>query len=266
MQHYGDQIRWFIGNVTSISDPLQMGRIRVRILGVHDSGEIEIPSENLPWAQTVIPITEGGTNGLGNILGIQPGARVFGIFMDGPDSQLPLVLGSMPKYEDASAGDRSTNQLARGTNTLAERKVTQKTDPTKIANDEPFDEPDSPYAAVYPKNFVHETPRGHVIEIDDSFTTDADGNETDHSRIHIYHRSGSFVEMHPNGDVVTHHKNGFKTVNGNDKVFITGDLDITVNGNMNVTVKGDVSETFEGNQTTTITKNLDVDAARIDLN
>ena len=35
---------------------------------------------------------------------------------------------------------------------------------------------------------------------------------------------------------------------------------------MNVTVKGDVTETFEGNQTTTITKNLDVDAARIDLN
>ena len=266
MQYYGDQIRWFIGNVVSIDDPLQMGRIKVRILGVHQNNEIEIPSENLPFAQTVVPITEGGTNGLGNILGIQPGARVFRIFMDGPDSQLPLVLGSMPKYEDASAGDRSTNQLARGTNTLAERKVTQKTDPTKIANDEPFDEPDSPYAAVYPKNFVHETPRGHVIEIDDSFTTDADGNETDHSRIHIYHRSGSFVEMHPNGDVVTHHKNGFKTVNGNDKVFITGNLDITVNGNMNVTVKGDVTETFEGNQTTTITKNLDVDAARIDLN
>ena len=47
---------------------------------------------------------------------------------------------------------------------------------------------------------------------------------------------------------------------------LTGDLNITVDGDMNVTVKGDVTETFEGNQTTTITKNLDVDAARIDLN
>jgi len=267
MNYYGDQIRWFVGNVTDINDPLQMGRARVRIIGIHQDNEVEIPAENLPWAQTVVPVTQGGTNGLGNILGIQPGARVFGIFMAGPDSQLPLILGSMPKYEAESDGDRSTNQLARGTNTLAERKVTQDTDPTKIANGEPFDEPDSPYAAVYPKNFVYETPRGHVIEIDDSFTTDDDGNETaDNSRIHIYHRSGSFVEMHPNGDVVTHHKNGFKTVHGNDKVYITGDLDITVNGNMNVTVKGDVTETFEGNQTTTITKNLDVDAARIDLN
>ena len=64
MQYYGDQIRWFIGNVVSIDDPLQMGRIKVRILGVHQNNEIEIPSENLPFAQTVVPITEGGTNGL----------------------------------------------------------------------------------------------------------------------------------------------------------------------------------------------------------
>ena len=245
MQYYGDQIRWFIGNVVSIDDPLQMGRIKVRILGVHQNNEIEIPSENLPFAQTAVPITEGGTNGLGNILGIQPGARVFGIFMDGPDSQLPLVLGSMPKYEDASEGDRSTDQLARGTNTLTKT-------PDKITS-----EPDQPYAAIYPHNKATTTTSGHVIEIDDT---------PDNERIHIFHKSGSFVEIHPNGDGVTHTKNGFKTVTGNDKIHVTGDLNITVDGDMNVTVKGDVTETFEGNQTTTITKNLDVDAARIDLN
>lgn len=265
---YGDQLRWFIGKVTDIQDPLQLGRARVKIDGIHNG----IANSQLPWAQTVVPITEGGTSGFGNNLGIQPGARVFGFFMDGRNSQLPVIIGSMPKFEDTVDSDgnplpatndsqvtnKSTNQLARGTNTLAARKVTQGTDPTKTANNEPFDEPDSPYAAVYPKNFVHETPRGHVIEIDDSFTTDADGNETDHSRIHIYHRSGSFVEMHPNGDVVTHHKNGFKTVHGNDKVYITGDLDITVDGNMNLTVGGNVTESITGN--------LDIDAARIDLN
>ena len=212
MQHYGDQIRWFIGNVTSISDPLQMGRIRVRILGVHDSGETEIPSENLPWAQTVIPITEGGTNGLGNILGIQPGARVFGIFMDGPDSQLPLVLGSMPKYEDASAGDRSTPQLARGTSTI-----------TKTADTSLGTYTVNPYAAEYPHNKVTTTTSGHVIEIDDT---------PDNERIHIFHKSGTFVEMHPNGDVVTHTANGFKSVSGNEKIHVTGNLEIIADGNI----------------------------------
>ena len=70
MSFYGDQIRWFVGDVTSISDPLQMGRVRVRVTGVHQNNEQEIPSDNLPWAQTVVPVTQGGTNGLGNILGI----------------------------------------------------------------------------------------------------------------------------------------------------------------------------------------------------
>ena len=245
MDFYGDKTRWFIGTVTNIEDPLEMGRVRVRVIGVHQDNELEIPPENLPWAQTVVPITQGGTNGLGNILGIQVGARVFGIFLDGTDSQLPLILGSMPKYEAESAGDRSTPQLARGTNTITKT-------PDTITS-----EPDSPYAAVYPHNKAMTTTSGHAIEIDD--TPDAE-------RIHIYHKSGTFIEIHPNGDVVTHTKNGFKTVTGNDKIHVTGDLDITVDGNMNVTVKGDVTETFEGNQTTAITKNLDIDAARIDLN
>jgi hypothetical protein len=237
MSFYGDQIRWFVGDVTSISDPLQMGRVRVRVTGIHQNNEQEIPSDNLPWAQTVVPVTQGGTKGLGNILGIQVGARVFGIFMDGMNSQLPLVLGSMPKYEDGSAGDRSTPQLARGTNTIT------KTPDTVTS------EPNSPYAAVYPHNKAVTTTSGHAIEIDD--TPDAE-------RIHIYHKSGTFVEIHPNGDVVTHTKNGFKTVTGNDKIHVTGDLDITVDGNMNLTVGGNVTESITGN--------LDIDAARIDLN
>lgn len=231
---YGDSNRWFIGTVVSIDDPTQLGRIKVRVDGIHGSSILD---KDLPFAQTIVPITEGGTQGLGNNLGVQVGARVFGIFLDSKDSQMPLVFGSMPKYEDASAGDRSTPQLARGTNTIT------KTPDTVTG------EPDSPYAAVYPHNKAVTTTSGHAIEIDDSPGTE---------RIHIYHRSGTFVEIHPNGDVVTHTKNGFKTVTGNDKIHVTGDLDITVDGNMNLTVGGNVTEKITGN--------LDVDAARIDLN
>jgi hypothetical protein len=95
-----------------------------------------------------------------------------------------------------------------------------------------------------------------VIEIDDSH--DSDGS---YERIHIYHKSGTFIEMHPNGDVVTHHKNGFRTVTGNDKLHVTGNMEITVDGNMNITVKGNVtenvsgsvSETYGSGQTTSVT-------------
>lgn len=54
----------------------------------------------------------------------------------------------------------------------------------------PFSEPKTPYAAKYPYNHVYESESGHVIEVDDS-----PGAE----RLHWYHRSGSFKEIHPSG-------------------------------------------------------------------
>ena len=35
-------------------------RYKVRIVGLHDQGEEEIPSEELPWAQIMYPVTAGG--------------------------------------------------------------------------------------------------------------------------------------------------------------------------------------------------------------
>ena len=213
MSFYGDHIRFFVGDVEDINDPLEMGRVRVRIHGIHSDNIQDIPKEGLPWAQVCVPITEGGVNELGNILGIQVGARAFGMFLDGPNSQMPMVMGTLPRYETESESGRTTNRLARGTNT-----ITKTPDSTN-------GEPASPYAAVYPNNKVTKTTSGHVIEIDD--TTDAE-------RIHIYHKSGTFVEMHPNGDVVTQHKNGFRSVTGNDKLHVTGDLNIVADGNITI--------------------------------
>ena len=98
-QFYGDETRWFVGTIVSISDPLQLGRVRVRIFGVHSDRTADIEEADLPWAQTVSPITEGGSSGIGTNLGIKVQAQVYGIFLDGKESQLPLVLGSIPKYE-----------------------------------------------------------------------------------------------------------------------------------------------------------------------
>lgn len=56
-----------------------------------------------------------------------------------------------------------------------------------------FKEPPTPYAAMYPYNQVHESESGHVIEVDDT-----PGAE----RLHWYHRSGTFTEIHPDGKEV----------------------------------------------------------------
>lgn len=204
---YGDQTRWFIGRVVSLADPLKLGRIKVRIFGVHSENTLDIPDDDLPWAQIVAPITEGGTSGLGSILGIQVDANVFGIFLDGTNSQLPLVVGSLPKEGD-------TNPLTTGTDTL-----------DKSVNVEGA--PANPYAAVYPNNKVTQTTSGHVIEIDDT---------PDGERIHIHHKSGSFIEFHPDGSVVIKTANVYIDAGANanlraDTINVTGGAgDVVVDG------------------------------------
>jgi len=101
--YYGDNTRWFLGRVISIDDPLELGRVKVRIFGIHSESIEDIPEADLPWAQTVIPVTEGGSSGIGANVGIKEQAQVYGIFLDGKTSQLPLVLGSIPKVESKAS-------------------------------------------------------------------------------------------------------------------------------------------------------------------
>ena len=69
-------------------------RYKVRIIGLHDRGEETIPSEQLPWAQVMYPITAGGGQGeVYQTPGIRQGNFVFGFFMDGPEGQVPIIMG-----------------------------------------------------------------------------------------------------------------------------------------------------------------------------
>ena len=69
-------------------------RYKVRIIGIHDQGEATLPSDQLPWAQVMYPITAGGGQGeVYQTPGIRQGNFVFGFFMDGPDGQVPVIMG-----------------------------------------------------------------------------------------------------------------------------------------------------------------------------
>lgn len=99
-EYYGDNTRWFIARVIDGSPPPGLeGRVRVRIFGIHSDNTNDIPQADLPWAQVMKPSNSYGVSGFGVMPHIQANALVFGIFLDGSNSQLPLVLGSLPQIE-----------------------------------------------------------------------------------------------------------------------------------------------------------------------
>jgi len=71
-------------------------RYKVRILGLHDQGETEIPSKDLPWANVMMPVTSGGSlSNSGQTPALRQGNMVFGFFMDGSAMTVPVIMGVM---------------------------------------------------------------------------------------------------------------------------------------------------------------------------
>jgi hypothetical protein len=105
-------------------------------------------------------------------------------------------------------------------------------------------EPDPYYAAKYPYNNVYESESGHALEFDDT---------KDSERVHLYHRSGSYIEWGPAGDRAERiEKDKFTVVIGNDSIYVKGDVAIYVDGNVTAEIKGDVKATVAGGVTADI--------------
>ncbi len=92
----GDGFYWWFGVVEDREDPEKLGRVRVRIIGYHIDNKALLPTKRLPWAIPIQPITSAATSGVGSApLGPVPGTWVVGFFMDGPESQQPMIFGTI---------------------------------------------------------------------------------------------------------------------------------------------------------------------------
>lgn len=188
------------------------------------------------------------------------------------------------------------SRLARNKNAdvdtvLAAKKTSQSTQINiKTAGGTTFSEPTPPYHAVYPYNRVRETESGHVLEFDDT---------PSHERVHLAHRTGSFVEMHPNGDVVNKvakdnyditHANAYEHVEGTKFVTIDKGAKLLVNakgsnqsyeievgsggnmtikvsgGNLEIDVQGNLTQKVTGDYTVEVDGDYSVQAKTINLN
>ena len=78
---------------TTIPDPLRLGRVKVRCIGYHTQDRNQLPTEDLPWATVLHPITSPGISGVGTNPNLLEGTTVFGFFLDAHDKQHPVILG-----------------------------------------------------------------------------------------------------------------------------------------------------------------------------
>jgi hypothetical protein len=262
---------WFNGVVEDRNDPQKLGRLRVRCVGIHTDNKDDLPTADLPWSQLIHPITSSGISGLGHSPGfIVEGTWVFGYFRDGYAMQEPMVIGTLPgkpvelaetskgfydpngvypKYKD----EVDTNRLATNDSNnphlgLELRKLTRKTGvPTadfdavpveehistaiEASDSDTWNQPEIPYAAVYPFNHVFESESGHVMEIDDT---------KDNERLFTQHRTGTSQEIDKDGNQVNIIKGDhYNIVSGKRQAVIEGNADITIGGRHKIYINKD---------------------------
>lgn len=95
-----DGFFWWVGEVEDNEDPMELGRVKVRILGYYTNFQGgttgDLPTNYLPWATVLQHTSQAGNDGQGESSGqLQPGAIVMGFFMDGEYAQMPIVIGVM---------------------------------------------------------------------------------------------------------------------------------------------------------------------------
>ena len=274
-----DGFVWFIGVVEDRNDPAKLGRVKVRCLGFHTEDKTDIPTEDLPWAHVMHPVTDPSMQGMGSTPSfLVEGSWVIGFFRDATEKQQPIIMGSLPGYpqtvSDTTKGfndpkgvypqkqniysghelnESDVNRLARvdseKPSLIPEKKDAASVKSVKVADGTNWNEPDSAYDPFYPYNHVYESESGHIKEFDDSVGTE---------RIHEYHRRGTFYEVSNTGDKSTRViRDNYEVIKRNDFRYVKGDLNLTVSGklnikckNFNLEVEDDLNETIGGKHKT----------------
>ena len=189
--------------------------------------------------------------------GPYPGDPESGHTISQPDTSM-LARGEKSEDHSSLIKRRIAQQLEIPVATKPNIKTvsdTLKTDATRTTYNEPDAKSilpiDSPYtASQYPYNHVFESESGHVMEVDDT---------PDKERLLRYHKTGTFEEIHPDGQrVVKVVGKNYEIIADDNNVFINGDVNLTATGNYNQLIKGDYVLEVEGNYTRKIHKNEQV--------
>jgi hypothetical protein len=108
-----EQMRLYYGVIEdSSTDPLRLGRCKVRVIGIHTDDKTILPTADLPWATPIQGITSAALSGIGESpTGLLQGSTVVVTFADGPSAQIPLILGTIAGIPQGSAQDFVTGDV-----------------------------------------------------------------------------------------------------------------------------------------------------------
>lgn len=180
--------------------------------------------------------------------------------------------GIYPLYRN----EPDTNRLARHeqiNKTIVARKEAARERDVPIAGGGTWDQSPIPYNSQYPYNHVYQSESGHVLEFDDTKNSE---------RVHIYHKTGTFIEIDANGTQVNRivgdgyeilERNGYIHINGNanvtidgaNNVLVGGALNLDVTGKTNINIYNDVDLKVSGDLGVTVSGDYKVKADRIIL-
>ena len=273
----------FIGVVEDINDPKELGRIRVRCIGFHTDSRQNVPTDSLPWAHVVMPVTSASLSGIGeSSTGVVQGSWVAGYFIDGDMANNPIVTGSLPSMSGTRGlpqvgffdpkGEHPVNENVpdipvESTKDYKESSAYKKrvenralaSNVTSVDSNWNMPQPDEVQKPVYPNNHTKHSLSGHVMEIDDT-----DGKE----RILFHHRSGTHIEMDADGNIIeVIEKDGFKLVKEDQHVYIKGSDMTTIDDAQHVRVNKDIEiQSVDGAQTITINKDINIKSEKGNIN
>jgi hypothetical protein len=287
---------FYRGIVEDNKDPDKAGRVRIRVFGLHTEQKYHtetegIPTEDLPWAEPCLPISEGSISGFGVWSVPLQGSHVMVFFEEGNPNH-PMYFASLPgipksksslqksigtQEQDSSKrdgfrdpdgvyptshrlGEPDVHRLARGVkdDTLVITKEENLDQSIQIAYGGSWDEPNPAFAARYPHNFVFTTHGGLTVELDS--TPGA-------KRFHIYHPSNTYIECDNDGNIVIRNQaDKYEIVLENRYIHIYQDNYRTTDGDERVKVKGtryieineDENRDVNGNKTESIDGELNI--------
>ena len=89
------KVQIYHGVVENRKDPLKLGRCQVRVAGLHSHDKNLLPTEDLPWAYPLQPVTSAAISGIGHSpVGPVEGTWVIIVFRD-DDEQFPIMIGTV---------------------------------------------------------------------------------------------------------------------------------------------------------------------------